>query len=227
MTTFTQIDVRCALCGALSRQVELSSTSSFGPPDLDLRPAEPARSALAFRVQRCEACGYCWRRIGEALPTAAAVVESAAYRDVLERARMPRLARRLFCAGLVSEAAGEREAAAWRFVEAAWACDDRFAQAPARTCRERAVEMFESALEWGEATAPAGTVKTLVADLLRRAGRFEEAVAVGAEAEALVAGEDDADEPEADAAAVPRFVRALAEAGDDGAHNVAEAFADS
>lgn len=227
MTTFVQIDVRCALCGALSRQVDMSSTGAFGPPDLDLRPAEPARSALAFRVQRCEGCGYCWGRIGEALPAAAAVVESAAYRELLERARMPRLARHLFCAGLVAEGAGEREAAAWRFLEAAWACDDHFAVVPARMCRERAAEMFESALARGEATAPAGSVKTLLADVLRRAGRFDDAIAASEEAELLVAREEDADDPEADAAAVPRYVRALAEAGDDRTHNVAEAFADS
>ena len=33
---------------------------------------------------------------------------------------MPPLARQLFCAALVAEGAGEREAAAWRFVEAAY-----------------------------------------------------------------------------------------------------------
>ena len=41
MTTVTEIDMRCALCGLLSRKAVLTSTSSFGPLDLDLRPQEP------------------------------------------------------------------------------------------------------------------------------------------------------------------------------------------
>ncbi len=38
MTTMREIDPRCALCGALSPTAELTSTSAFGPSDLDLRP---------------------------------------------------------------------------------------------------------------------------------------------------------------------------------------------
>ena len=120
MTTMREIDVRCAVCGTLSRKAELTSTSSFGPPDLDLRPQGPARWALEFEVQRCDTCGYCARSIGQAPPDARALVESVVYREVLQRSKLPKLARSLFCAALVNEAAGEAEASAWRFLEAAW-----------------------------------------------------------------------------------------------------------
>src|SRR5919198_26020 len=101
MTTMREVEVRCAVCGALSRRAELSSTSSFGPPDLDLRPQGPARWALEFGVQRCDGCGYCARSLGQAPVGARATVESDAYRDVLECSRLPRLARSLFCSALV------------------------------------------------------------------------------------------------------------------------------
>ena len=88
-----EIDVRCAVCGVLGRKAVLASTSSFGPPDLDLRPNGPARWALPFKVQRCDACGYCADSIGSAPTNAKDVVESVVYRDVLERSKLPGLAR--------------------------------------------------------------------------------------------------------------------------------------
>ena len=133
-----EIDVRCAVCGTLGRKAELTSTSSFGPPDLDLRPNGPARWALPFKVQRCDGCGYCAESIGAAPPGAADVVGSVVYRDVLERSKLPGLARSYFCAALVEEAAGRHEGAAWDFLAAAWACDDAGARAQARSCRPSA-----------------------------------------------------------------------------------------
>lgn len=175
MTTVSEIDVRCAVCSLLSRKASLSRAGAFGPPDLDLRPHGPARWALPFEVQRCRGCGYCAESLGQAPVGAGEVVESAVYRHVLERSKLPRLACELFCAALVDEAAGEKERAAWRFLKAAWACDDQDARAQARICRERSAEMFLRSLETGEVEAPQAIVLTLSADVWRRAGRFDEA----------------------------------------------------
>jgi len=224
MTTMNQVDIRCAVCGTLGRKAILTSTSSFGPPDLDLRPQEPARSALQFEVQRCDGCGYCAGSIGQAPVGARETVDSAVYRDVLERSKLPRLARALFCSALVSEGAGEQEEAAWLFLKAAWACDDKKARAQARICRERSAEMFSRALETGEVESPRPVVLTLSADLWRRAGRFDEAIVAAAEAEQSL--EEEADEEDtAGAAVVATYIRGLAGSGDDKVHNVAEAFA--
>jgi hypothetical protein len=224
VTTIREVDVRCAVCGALSRKAQLSSTSSFGPPDLDLRPLGPARWALQFGVQRCDECGYCAESLGEATVGARETVDSVIYRDVLERSGLPRLARSLFCSALIHEAAGDPERSAWRFLEAAWACDDRDRHAQARLCRERAVEMFQRALTDGEAEAPDGVILTVISDLLRRAQHFHEAVEVASNAEDLVGGDPEEGEL-AGAVTVAKFIRALAEAGDDESHNAAEAFA--
>jgi hypothetical protein len=213
--------VRCAVCGTESQQQVLSSTSTFGPPDLDLRPNGPARWALELQIQHCPACGYCASRIGERTPGARRVVGSPMYRDVLENARMPAPARHYFCAGLVAEAAERRDAASSHFLEAAWVCDDAGAVEQARICRDRAAEMMAAALEWGDvpATPVAHGVR---ADVLRRAGRYEEALEACAAAEAAV-------DPEIDehgyTAAVLGYLRELVEAGDEDSHSVAEAFA--
>ncbi len=224
MTTMNEIDVRCAVCGLLGRKAVLTSTSSFGPPDLDLRPQGPARWALEFEVQRCDGCGYCAGSIGQAPVGARETVESVVYREVLERSKLPRLPRSLFCAALVSEAAEESEQAAWQFLKAAWACDDKRARAQARICRERSAEMFARALETGEGEAAQAVVLTLSADVWRRAGRFDEAVVAAAEAEQIL-GEEAGDEDAAGAAAVATYIRGLAESGDDELHNVVEVFA--
>lgn len=145
------------------------------------------------------------------------------YRDVLRRSKLPRLARSLFCAALVHDAAGRPEASAWRFLEAAWACDDKRARGQARTCRERAAEMFHRALETGEAETHEAVVLTLTADLLRRAGRFDEALARCELADAALLEVDD--EEFQGTAAVATFIRRCAEQEDDGSHHIGEVFA--
>jgi hypothetical protein len=222
MTTSMPVLVRCALCGHLSPQNVLASTSTFGPPDLDLRPSGPARWALQFRVQCCPRCGYCAESIGQRTPRAGRTVASVIYRDVLENARMPMLARHYFCAALVAEAAERRGDAARRFVDAAWACDDAGAAEQARICRQRAAEMLASALEWGDVPTESPVVRGVLADLLRRAGRHDEAIGVLESGEGLL---DPEDEEQQGTATVLGFIRELAEAGDDEAHSVAEAFA--
>lgn len=223
-----EIDVRCAVCGALQRTVELTSTGSFGPPDLDLRPNGPARWALPFHVQRCDACGYAARSIGSAPRQAGEVVRSVVYRDVLERSKLPGLARSYFCAALVAEAAGEYEASGWAFLSAAWDCDDRDLAGRARTCRERAAEMFSRGLERGRLELSPSVALTLVAELWRRAGRFDEALASCEAADAELAEIASAGEGEdgGSTSAVVAFLRTLATVGDDESHSCAEAFAE-
>jgi tetratricopeptide (TPR) repeat protein len=226
MTTMREIDVRCAVCGALGKKLELTSTSAFGPPDLDLRPNGPARWALPFGVQRCDACGYCAESIGSAPPGAREVVQSIVYRDVLERSKLPALARSYFCSALVEEAAGRYEASGWDFLAAAWACDDGQGPEQARSCRQRAAEMFERALERGETGASRAAVQTLIAELWRRGGRFDDALGACEAARQELAELDAEADEQTSTAAVVDFIRALATAHDDNAHSCAEAFAE-
>ena len=134
---------------------------------------------------------------------------------------MLQLARTYFCAALVAEASDLRDGSASHFLSAAWACDDSGATEQARICRDRAAEMLAAAIEWGDVPSQSPVVHGVRADMLRRAGRYAEAL------DALDAAhptEADDDEP-TQAATVLAYIRELAEAGDDGAHSVAEAFA--
>jgi tetratricopeptide (TPR) repeat protein len=221
MTSLREVHVRCAVCGELSRVAELSSTSSFGPPDLDLRPIGPARWALEFGIQRCRACGYCAPSLGTAPLGAAAIVESHVYRGVRDSSRLPGLARDYFCGALIAEGAGRADEAAQSFLAAAWLCDDAGATNHARICRDRAAEMLERAIAFGEHEAPLEIIGVVLADVLRRTGRFDEALAACDEAEQALGDAELGDEA---TAAVLAFIRELAESGDEGCHNAAEAF---
>ncbi len=152
------------------------------------------------------------------------VVESALYREVVERADLPELARRLFCAALLNEAGGAPEGAAIRFLEAAWACDDAGAVEQARICRVRSAEMFRDALDTLRYAASESQVLSLFADVLRRAGSFDEAAAAASQTEEVLATAPD-NEDTARAIAVVRYIRRLAKARDDRVHTVDEAVA--
>ena len=178
------------------------------------------RWALQFQIQRCPRCGYCAEQLGQRTRGARRVVSSPIYRDVLENARMPVLARSYFCAALVAEAAALRDASASHFLAAAWACDDAGATKQARICRDRAAEMLAAAIEWGDVPSDNPVVHGVRADVLRRAGRYDEAVVA-----LNAAGAIDADDEPNQAATVLAFIRELAEARDDRPHSVAEAFA--
>ena len=41
MTTFQELDVRCAVCSSKQRVIELTGAGAFGPPDLDLGSGYP------------------------------------------------------------------------------------------------------------------------------------------------------------------------------------------
>lgn len=215
MTTIRQQLLTCVLCEESTLLPVLTSTSSFGPPDLDLRPAEPARSSIFAWVQCCGSCGYCAPSIGEATPGVGDVVDSPAYRAQLAEPGIPELARSFLCAALIFGELGEAALAAQMAIEAAWVCDDENAVEAARRCRLRAVELLRESRATGDALHPdSQTESAVLVDLLRRAGRFDEAVAEADDSVAEAKGEP---------AAVLAFSRSLALAGDSSVYTVEDA----
>jgi hypothetical protein len=205
MTTIRQELVTCAVCGELTQVLVMDSTSTFGPPDLDLRPAEIARSSIFAWIQRCSSCGYCAPTMDEAAPTTREVVNSDAYRTQLADEDLPELARSFLCSSMIFEEQGDEAAAAQNAIEAAWVCDDEDLPAAATRCRLRAIELLR---------ADQSTDYALIVDLLRRAGRFEDAIA---QADAALADE------EGELVAVLAFSRSLALARDSGRYTDADA----
>ena len=185
MTTMREVDVRCAVCGTLGRKAVLTSTSSFGPPDLDLRPHGPARWALEFEVQRCDcvrllrrfdrpgAAGGARGRRVDRVPRGAPALEAAEARPValLRRARR-RVDRRDGDIGLVVP----RGRLGLRRQERPRAGADL----PGACGRDVRTGARDSARPNGRSPI----MHTLIAEVWRRAGRFDEALEECAAAEA-------------------------------------------
>jgi hypothetical protein len=181
-------------------------------PDLDFRPAEPARSEMLAWVQRCGTCGYCGMRVDGVTDEIRAVVFGQEYRAQLSEDGMPELARSLLCIALIGSTIGFVADAARCAIEAAWVCDDEDASDAASRCRARAVElMFECEAEGDELFSDPHVDQAVIVDLLRRSGRFDEAVALA---------DENLEEAGGDIAAILSFSRSLALAEDVDAHAV-------
>lgn len=191
----------------------LNSTSSFGPSDLDLRPAEPARSSLFAWVQRCSSCGYCAPSIDKGTYRHE-IVKSAPYRALLGEADLPELARSFLCSSMIFEQF-EEALAARSAIRAAWVCDDEELHDAAIRCRLRAVELLRESESEGDALfRDPSTENAVIVDLLRRSGRFEDAAVQAHEA---------LEEAEGTVAAVLAFSRSRAIAHDAGVYTVEDA----
>jgi len=185
MTTSDIATKCCAVCGETSQQHLLASTSAFGWSDLDLRPPEPERSSLFLWVQRCPGCGYCAADLEHGDEDLREIIDSEEYRTQLADPSFPLLANTFLCQAILLEETGNEQGAAWRAINAAWACDDEGAGAAeaAVRARLRAVELFELELAEGgrfgegdELGDISASEHALLAELLRRAGRFDEAL---------------------------------------------------
>jgi hypothetical protein len=220
VTTIGEVEVTCAVCGTTSPQTVLTSTSTFGPPDLDTRPAELQRSTIWLWVQACPSCGACAPDL-EKTPTAAAeTLEDDAYRRQLHSADYPDLANRFLGAALIQERAGDLAEAGWSALHAAWVCDDERDERSAASARERAADLLSAARSAGQRFGPdRASEHALLADVLRRASHFDEALI---ESEAGVAAD-----PDGVVRDVLELERWLIERRDAAAHTVDEAVAQS
>jgi hypothetical protein len=207
-----QEPVTCALCETRAFFTRPEVTDAAGAPDLDFRPAEPARSSMLTWLQRCASCGYCALRIDTATLEVEKVVTGEAYQAQLVEDGLPELARSLLAVALLAEELGDEAEATRCAIEAAWVCDDEGEPEAARRCRERAVGLlYECEAEGDEIFPDPYADHAVIVDLLRRAGRFEDAVR---QADADLA------EAEGEIAAVLGFSRWLALTGDSGPYSV-------
>ena len=211
-----QLNTTCAVCGEACRFTIPDAASSVGSRDLDTRPAEPLRSTIYAWVKRCPSCGYCAPDPGKAPEGAADVVKLPRYRWQLDARRFPAVANTFLCWSIIQEDLGTPARAAWASLHAAWACDDRGEDVPARICRKRAADLLRRAWEKGERLAPGvGMDEAILTDLLRRAGRLREA--------RIMVKETLEQNPDPTIIDIMRFQIRLIDAGDRGAHTVAEA----
>jgi hypothetical protein len=169
--------VTCAVCARESQQQRVRAVGQNGPPDLDLRPAEMARSTMQHWLQQCPACGFVAPRIDEADVQAAAIVQAGPYRALLAETTYPPLARRFLCRAMLLEETGDLHGAAEETLHAAWVADDARKPDLARSWRLDAVALFR------QGPSPALEQRVRIVDILRRAGDFGGAAAQAGELE--------------------------------------------
>lgn len=183
MTTFHTEKVKCAVCGAENDQHFMTSTSSYGSRDLDFRPPMVERDALWLKVSVCSGCGYASRDLSVSIESDAEHVRSEAYRAILKPGGEATLRGAFSAAAFLAEQAQSHAEAGWLHVFAAWASDDREAEADAKTERDAAIGCFERAKREQRAFCDDPIAETLLmADLCRRARRFDAAIAICREA---------------------------------------------
>jgi hypothetical protein len=222
MTTLDWVTSACGLCGASSKQTTLLSSSSFGAPDLDSRPREPARSALGFLVATCPECGFA-DDADLALPEGAeaaavqGIVDGDAYRALSADRALPAPAREFLCRALLSAKFVDLAVAGWDALRAAWIADDAKDQESARRCRDQALEYWALATDAGEPLLEEDSQEfepLLIAETLRRADRFAECVAMC---------EDADDDGRSELSRLIAFVRQRALSADAQTYTVADA----
>jgi hypothetical protein len=176
MTTMDLVSKKCAICGHDGTYTVIMSTSSFGAPDLDLRPPEIARSNLHYQIQRCPSCGYCAPDISTAEVVASKVIQREPYRHQLEAPELPELANSFLCSAMVHDAADDRLAAGLATLRAAWICDDHEMNDQAAGIRKRAAEhLWQVHAAGQEFAGGGGGEEAMLTDVMRRAGQFESA----------------------------------------------------
>lgn len=179
MTTTLEIPKKCALCGEISKHIELTSTNTFGPSDLDTRPPEMKRSTIQWWIERCPSCGYCAPYISEQLTEAPEVIKSKSYQEQLKNPNFPELVNSFLCWSLIKEKCNDFVDAGWSAVHAAWGCDDERRDESAQECRKKAITLFQKAKEREQSFMRNKTdEKVLLVDLFRRSGQFEEALKI-------------------------------------------------
>ena len=174
MTTAVEKEVKCAICGHISKQWVMMSSSAFGSPSLDSRPSAPHGYNLHLLIHTCPSCGYCSRSISEDIKGSPETLRTDPYRKQLDNPGFPKLANAFLCHSMIEEVVDNYAGAGSACLYAAWECDDKKNDANARICREKAAILLQKAVDSGQSFADdAGAEEAIMVDLLRRSGQFE------------------------------------------------------
>lgn len=177
MTTVAETEVRCPACDFTRAEYVLSSTSSFGHPDLDGTPGGHARHALLHTIMRCPNCACCAPNGVQLSPRARGEISSRGYLALISDRRLPELARCWLCWSQIS-AHQDLDSAAHAALVAAWACDDAEDKAAAWQCRQRYIAMKSGHPTTEHDAERRAKEAAVLADVLRRSGHFDRAVAI-------------------------------------------------
>ena len=182
MTTMSEEEVECCVCGTESSHMAIGSTNAFGSPDLDTRPPEMRRSTIYHWIQRCPSCGYCSSDISECNGNIKELVDSKEYQGIIKRRDIAKVAASFLASSFLNQKQHQYAESAWRAIHAAWICDDDNNYEASKECRKEAISMIGAAEEHSQKLAgQAGASEAITIDLLRRAGIFNKALELARE----------------------------------------------
>ena len=117
--------VVCGVCKNAMEVHDMMSVSTFGPCDLDFRPAPDLRYSLGCFVSRCTGCGYCAADI-TVVPSAQVVnaLKSPAYLRLLQDCHLQETARVYACTTFLAKLAEDFAQTVLNARTVAWICDD-------------------------------------------------------------------------------------------------------
>lgn len=175
-TTFAEVDLICAVCGAKNKYTVIVTTNTKGPQDLDTRPAEMMRSTIGFWVQKCPVCRYCATDVSKLLKNGKETIVEESYKAQLSNTAFPELANKYLCKMMIEDKAEEFKAAITSAMHAAWASDDAKNTTAAVAARELGVKRIEDLhARKDQYIKQTGADELLIADMLRRNEQFEKA----------------------------------------------------
>lgn len=162
MTTFLPQLVNCIICNTQNEVYLLTSTNSFGSPDLDYRPAGMARYTLIYQIQTCSSCGFSAPIISEdfldmlseeredqklQLKLVKELISTKEYKSIINNRKYSDLFNSFYAASLIQEKIGNISTAFHLALKAAWSADDRNNKKAAKYARSRALELLEQLTE--------------------------------------------------------------------------------
>lgn len=178
MSTIHHVDITCGCCGKTSHHVILGSATTFGAPDLDLRPAEMLRGTMGYWIQECPHCGYVAEDLSKETPMTPERMDPVYFRDEEVLNFSSRTARRYFRRFLIINRTSHEDPKINHDLDsfvalrnAAWACDDAKDQKNADFCRSGAAVHLKRLIENDPENRE--TYILVRADLLRRCGEFD------------------------------------------------------
>lgn len=172
MTTVLDLDKKCAICTETSQQSIMTSTSTWGYPDLDLRPAEMKRSSMFAWLQECPHCGFVARDIEQThVKVAPDFLKSDEYLTCEGHDFKSDLAKRFYGHYLISKANNIHDVAFYSLLHCAWVCDDNNDDF-AVDIRKLALKSLDKVDAKNDDERD--NLKLIKADLLRRSLQFDE-----------------------------------------------------
>lgn len=171
------IDVTCANCGTLSRQLEKVKAEMNSEPDLDLRPAPDRRQTMDQWIQECPNCKLMCPDLANPPEGAGAVLAQPDYATLAADRKVHPLIRKFRAWAYIAEKTGVHDDAGFAHLHAAWVADDAKDKGLADVQRHMAAMHLSAARDRGMVyPRQKGAAEALLADVHRRMGRWDEAV---------------------------------------------------